>query len=174
MHHFYNQSIVKMKNILVFLVFFLLVSCKNQNTETKAMDNVQTPKAIEAKASVKKSLDEAKTFVGKKPTEIKLFDQLNLGQRLEKLLGNEFSDFKADWNDDNFIAQDGEILYFTGCRKGACADNKYFILLDIMENNINVINIRNGRPRSFEEGAVIGMTDKVAAEFERVRNSAGL
>jgi len=44
----------------------------------------------------------------------------------------------------------------------------------MMESNINIINIKNGRPSSFEEGAVIGMTDKVASEFERIRNADGL
>lgn len=167
-----------MKNIVFIFLLFLVVSCKNQNDGSKTEGAEQTSNSAEgptpSSTATQTSIADAKNFLGKKATDVKLFDQFNLNQRIEKLLGSDFTEFKADWNDENVIAQDGEILYFTGCRKGACAENKYVVLLDMMENNINIINIRNGRPRSFEEGAVIGMTDKVAAEFERIRNTPGL
>jgi hypothetical protein len=163
-----------MKNIGLVFLLFIMVSCKNQNEVSKTESTTQTSNPAEENAATPTSIAEAKNFVSKKATDVKLFEQFNLNQRIEKLLGTDFTEFKADWNEENLISQDGEILYFSGCRKGACADNKYFVLLDMMENNINIINIRNGRPKSFEEGAVIGMTDKVAEEFERIRNATGL
>lgn len=169
----FKLNFLIMKNIVLVLLLFIIVSCKNQNEVTKT-ETAQTSKPAEAPAATPASIADAKNFVGKKATDVKLFDQFNLNQRIEKVLGTDFAEFKADWNEENVISQDGEILYFSGCRKGACADNKYFVLLDMMENNINIINIRNGRPKSFEEGAVIGMTDKVADEFERIRNAPGL
>ncbi len=165
-----------MRFSFLLLSFFILFSCKTQNEDKKVATAEKADGSIEAEAPkvAATSLAEAKNFVGKKASEVQLFEKFNLNNRIEKLLGAEYAEFKADWNEENNISQDGEILYLTGCRKGACNENKYFLLLDMMESNINIINIRNGRPRSFEEGAVIGMTDKVASEFEQIRNADGL
>ena len=48
------------------------------------------------------------------------------------------------------------------------------VLLDLVDNNINVINFKNKKSRSFEEGAIIGMTTKIGEYFDKIRLEQGL
>jgi len=162
-----------------FLLMLFLISCSSKKESSTSSQATAADSAAlvlnEANGSPNaQSIKELENFIGKKPTEVKLFEKFDLNKRIEKVLGNELAEFNSDWNDETPILKDGEILYFTGCKKGACAENKYFMMLDLVENNFNIINIRNGRPRSFEEGAVIGMSDKLAEDFEKIRNAASL
>lgn len=133
-----------------------------------------TSAAISSASNTKKSLDGLAKYKGKKPKEVKLFEEYNLYPRLEKLLGSEFATFKSDWNEESPIETDGEIFYFTGCKLNACTDNKYFIALDPTTNNINIINFKQKSSHSYEEGSIIGMNDQVAAYFDKIRKEQGL
>ncbi|MBK8886761.1 MAG: hypothetical protein IPN46_09520 [Saprospiraceae bacterium] len=48
------------------------------------------------------------------------------------------------------------------------------MMIDMITNNINVIHLKDGRPVSHEESAVIGMSEKIAEDFEKTRSSDGL
>lgn len=165
------------KFLFSLLVVAILTSCSNNKSESKdAGSNPETPAEIvneESKTSMT-SINDMAQFEGKLPNEVQLFEKYNLYPRFEKLLGADFADFKADWNEESPIKKDGEIIYMTGCRKGACKDNLYFLTIDLIENNINIINLRNNRPKSYEEGAIIGMPSKLADDFDKVRRSQGL
>ncbi|MBK8625853.1 MAG: hypothetical protein IPN86_09915 [Saprospiraceae bacterium] len=167
-----------MFNKLVFLLFILTAAACSSKTESAKVSNTNesaptsTPNPDTTAAS-NTAFTGFADYVGKKPTEVQLFSKSDLLKRIEKLLGEDFADFKADWNNESAIMKDGEILYFVGCKATACAENKYFIMLDLTDNNINVIQIKNGRPRSFEEGAVIGMPEKLATDFEKIRQDKG-
>jgi hypothetical protein len=164
---------------LSFILAIVVLSCsskkENSNNPAAGSEN-QTSDTTNADLPKdgKNTFDGFDAYVGKKPAEVQLFEKANLNARIEKLLGGEFADFKADWNTESTIMKDGEILYFVGCKSSACAENKYFVMLDLIINNLNIINIRNGRPRSFEEGPVIGMPDKLAGDFEKIRQAQGL
>jgi hypothetical protein len=169
---------MQFKFISCLVVLFLMAcSSKKESSTSSQTASADTAALVLEQANGSpepQSIKELENFIGKKPSQVQLFEKFDLNKRIEKVLGSELAEFKSDWNDETPIFKDGEILYFTGCKTGACAENKYFMMLDLVENNFNIINIRNGRPRSFEEGAVIGMSDKVAEDFEKIRNAAGL
>lgn len=159
------------------VLFLMACSSKKESSTSSQTTSADSAALVQTQANGSpepKSIKELENFIGQKPSQVQLFEKFDLNKRIEKVLGSELAAFKSDWNDETPILKDGEILYFTGCKTGACAENKYFMMLDLVENNFNIINIRNGRPRSFEEGAVIGMSDKVAEDFEKIRNAAAL
>lgn len=164
--------------LIAFSLIVFVFACSPKKDTPNTSNSVEKPSTetpiVDAPKSDKPSLKSLESYVGKKPSEVQLFDNADLTQRIEKLLGADYADFKADWNEESPIMKDGEILYFIGCKSGACAENKYFIMLDLVDPNINIINMRNGRPRSYEEGAVIGMPDTVAEAFDKTRQSQGL
>lgn len=172
---------IKIRNMIryTFLLFILIVlSCSEKKASAPDVvtntDTVQTQVAAVKDSVAVIDLTDAAQFLGKKPSEVGLFDQYNLKQRFKKLLGSEYETFIKDWNTESVIKKDEEILYFSACRANACDQNKYLVILDMADNNINIINIQNGRPRSFENKQIIGMSGNLLAEFERIKDSKGL
>jgi len=167
-----------MKFIFLPLIFNFLVhlSCepKKEAIIRKSANNNSLSEKMNDSVAVEVSLKNIVQLVGKKPKDVQLFEKFSLNERLEKLLGSEFTIFRSEWNEETPIESDGEFAYFTGCKAGACAENKYFILLDLVDNNINVINFKNKKSRSFEEGAIIGMTTKIGEYFDKIRLEQGL
>lgn len=159
------------------LMILTILACspkKESNSSTVRENQTPTTENVASAGASNGNFSGFEAFVGKKPADVQLFDKANLNSRIEKLLGSEYQDFKADWNTESNIKKDGEILYFTGCKSSDCNENKYFFMLDLIDSNFNIINIRNGRPRSFEEGPVIGMPDGAAQDFDKVRQGQPL
>jgi hypothetical protein len=162
----------------MMFIFFVMVSCKNQGTqsnepEKNGQDTLisenQTPSQATS-ANVK----DLTAFVGKIPQEAGLFEKYLLPQRMQALLGVEYPDFEKDREEEGSLQKDGELIYFTVCRKGACAENTYLIIVDLLNNQINVMNFKGRIVRTYEEGGVIiGLTDKLANEVQRLRSKQG-
>ncbi|MBK7525864.1 MAG: hypothetical protein IPI53_17490 [Saprospiraceae bacterium] len=90
------------------------------------------------------------------------------------MLKDEYTTFQKDWKVESPITIQDKILFTTGCQSGDCKANKYILIIDFMDNNINIINFKYGRVRSWEERAVIGLPDKLLAQFESIRKDQGL
>ncbi len=167
---------MQLKSLSLLFSLFLIFSCgekKTVSTDTTggSIDTIQTEvKGFGSQAIIK----EITGLAGKKPTEANLFEKYQLYPRLEKLLGNEFTTFKSDWNEETPIQAEGEFIYFSGCKANACRENRYVILIDLTYNNINVVNFKNTRQRSFEESSIIGLSYKMEDYIEKIRKEQGL
>jgi hypothetical protein len=164
-----------MKFISFFFYLILIASaCTGKKTNTQdSAANTEPSQVATGTSTTHESIKSMSALVGKMPKDVKLFERYSLYPRLEKVLGDDFADFKSDWNEESPIKIDGEIIYFSGCKAGGCKENKYFITIDLVENNINVINFKNQRARSYEEGSIIGLPTKIADEFEKIRKEQG-
>lgn len=164
-----------MKQILIFCLVLACTACNNTSKSTTQSASGESQTENKEKAQIDKpSMEDAVKYVGKKPSEVDLFNQYNLNKRIENTLKSDYETFKANWNEETAIMKDGEILYFIGCKTGDCASNKYFVMLDMLDTNINIIFIRGGLPKSFEESAIIGMPENVANAFQKTVSSPTL
>ena len=169
-----------MKQILIFCLVLVYSACNNTSTSTtqSASGASQTDNKDQSSKETtqidKPSMEDAVKYVGKKPSEVDLFNQYDLNKRIENMLESDYETFKANWNEETPIMKDGEILYFIGCKTGDCASNKYFVMLDMLDTNINIIFIRGGLPKSYEESAIIGMPETVANAFQKTVSSPTL
>ncbi len=159
-----------MRHLLIFCIAMTLIACKNNpspSSETTTSNDV-TEQVKSGDTTSKPSLADATQYIGKKPSEVNLFSKYNLENRIEKMLQGEYQNFKESLTDETVIMEDGGgILYFIVCKASSCPANKYFVMLDTVDPNINVISIRGGNPKSYEEYAIIGMSDKIAKDFDR-------
>lgn len=166
-----------MKHILIFCLTLTLFACKNTpatTSEPTVSNEVQTEQAAptaDANPNDKPSMADAGQYVGKKPSEVDLFSKYNLEKRIEQMLKGEYQNFVESRTEESVINKDGEILYFVVCKASSCPANKYFVILDMLDTNVNVISIRGNLPKSYEESAIIGMTDKIANYFQRTLGS---
>ncbi|HRO09232.1 MAG TPA: hypothetical protein PK611_08490 [Saprospiraceae bacterium] len=167
-----------MRYLLIVSLFLAFTSCKNNSSGTSisadsSASGTQANTTTQTEIS-KPSFEDAAQYVGKKPSEVELFKKYNLENRLKALLKTDYDTFKEGWNEETPIMKAGEILYFTACKTGSCGTNKYFVMLDMTEPNVNVTFTRGGRAKSYEESAIIGMPDQIADYFEKILGSPGL
>ena len=160
----------------MMIILLALVSCKNQgspsgdqeinNQDTLATQNQEASQAVSA------NLKDLSAFAGRLPQEAGVFGKYLSPQRLQALLGVEYPDFEKDRSEESPLQKDGELIYFTVCRKNACAENTYLLILDLLNNQVNVMNFKGRIVRTYEEGGVIiGLTDKLAGEVQRLRSN---
>ncbi|MBK9734458.1 MAG: hypothetical protein IPO92_05600 [Saprospiraceae bacterium] len=162
---------------LIFLapIIVLLFACKNTNHTSDGSSNDAAKDSTIVENAAKVDFKDLSQQVGKLPKEIDLFQKYGLYARIEKIMGKDFAEFKAEWNEETPLQKDGEIMYTTGCKAGACKSNKYILVLDISQNSINVHNYKYDHGRSFEEDhTIIGMPYKMADEFDKIRKEQGL
>ncbi len=162
-----NNHITMIKIFNLAMILLLISGCKPKSNTDEAGNPAADIK--QELAAPKKELKNIEAAQGKTPTETKLFDTYALMPRFEKLLGKEFDTFKADWNTESPVEYDGEVVYFYGCKKDNCKENRYLILIDVTLNTINIYNFKGGSVRAYEEDKnVIGLNDKVADYFDKI------
>ncbi len=167
---------MQFKSLSLLFSLFLIYSCgekkaTSSNTSGSSTDTIQSEvKGFGTQAII----EEITGLAGKTPAEVNLFEKYQLYPRLEKLMGTEFASFKNDWGEETPIEAEGEFVYFSGCKANACKENRYVILIDLSYNNINVVNFKNTRSRSFEESSIIGLSYKMEEYIEKIRKDQGL
>jgi hypothetical protein len=161
-------------NVILLLIFVLVNGCKPSSDspeQTATVSEKEETPVLERGENAEWKQFESET--GKKPAEVGLMTP-SLKSRLKNLLKDEYPAFEKDWNNESAIEISDRILFTSGCQAGDCAANKYILILDIGDNNINVINFKYGRVRSWEERAVIGLPEKLLNLFENIRKDQGL
>ncbi|MFZ1704162.1 MAG: hypothetical protein WAT79_07435 [Saprospiraceae bacterium] len=111
---------------------------------------------------------------GKNPSDIGLITLPGLQARIKSLLKKEYDSFQNDWNEETPLIVEDRILFFSGCQRGDCKANKYVVILDVVDNNINIINFKYGSVKSWEERSIIGLSSSLLEHFEKVRVEQGL
>jgi len=170
--HKKNHCIMRIFLFAVLLVF-VLVSCKNTSPESKTEESkgeMYEGEKLETPV-VRIDLNDIAQHVGKLPKDVDLFTKYSLDARIEKIMGTDYVDFKAEWNEETPLKKDGEVMYTTGCRSGDCKSNKYLLVLDLLQNGINVYNFRGTKTKTYEEDhIIIGLPNQVQADFEKILN----
>ncbi len=109
-----------------------------------------------------------------KPSDVSLMEANDLQSRIKAMLKDNYAEFQSDWKEETPIVIQDKILFTTGCQSGDCKANKYVLIVDFTDNNINIVNFKYGKVRSWEERAVIGLPDKLLQQFESIRKDQGL
>ena len=125
-----------------------------------------TSKTAVAPASPLSSL---KASVGKTAVDIKLWDNKDVGPRLEKLLGADYAAMKKFWGTESPIKADGDVLMMSGCEPHNCGDNQYVIFIDTAKDNINVVHINKGVAKDYKEKGDITLPKEFADELSLLK-----
>ena len=108
--------------------------------------------------------------VGKTAGEIKFWDDKEFGPRIKKLMGADYTTMKKFWNVETPIKKFGDFIMMTGCQQHNCGDNQYVIFMDKSENNINVILIKNGTSKEWNEWGAIKLPPPFAEELAAMKS----
>jgi len=156
------------KNSMIFLALVSFFSCaeKGSNATTDSKDPQVTADSVASDTIV--DGNKWSGSAGKKLSEVSFLTNPAIKNRLKALMGQEFDLMVQNWSQETGIIVSENILMATGCSKDNCSGNHYVLLYDMIYNNLNVINFRQNRIRSYEENGVIGMPEKVQNAFDNI------
>jgi hypothetical protein len=166
-----NMHYVKI-GFLTIIAVLLYVSCQNKSgTDTVDQASADsTSIALTGNTKISISLDSLKNFKGKKLQTDGLFKQFEILPRLKKLMGIDFDDFTEGWGDESVLMKEGEVMYATACKSKDCKSLKVLLVIDGLSNNLNVYLFNNHKIKTFEEANIIGLTETIGAQYEKLRD----
>ncbi len=161
-----------MRILSIIFIFVLFFSCK-ESPKSSAVDGVGTEAATaedtKTTSPANNNVNELLPHVGKMPSEADVFNLANLGERIKKIMGKHYINYNSGWFDKLPLQKYEDYIFFGGCEFENCDGVKYFIIVDLTENNVNVLHYGGKRGYSFEEGAIIGMPDYISDAFDKFR-----
>jgi hypothetical protein len=163
--------------LLVLWIVTSLLACKNdKNVSEKTGMNENVKDSIVQDTDLEKmvSWTAFENAENNKPSDVSLMEANDLQSRIKAMLKDNYAEFQSDWKEETPIVIQDKILFTTGCQSGDCKANKYVLIVDFTDNNINIVNFKYGKVRSWEERAVIGLPDKLLQQFESIRKDQGL
>ena len=106
-----------------------------------------------------------KKSAGKYPSDIKLLENAEIRARLQKLLGKDMSDMKANFNVEIPNEIEDNIFKGEACQAHNCDANRYIIYVDLGDGNINVFHIEDGKTKKYLENGEIELPEKFAKDL---------
>ncbi|MCF6222613.1 MAG: hypothetical protein L3J34_02680 [Flavobacteriaceae bacterium] len=111
-------------------------------------------------------------FVGKYPTQIKLFDNEFLVKRLKNLDRFNFDVFISNWNTETPISIENQIIHASGCKAHACPSNGYELFIDLKNDNINIFYFRGNTLKVYTENDWIDLPAIYQDELDIKKSNA--
>ncbi|MGB4960366.1 MAG: hypothetical protein WBO36_12875 [Saprospiraceae bacterium] len=159
-----------MKNfILVVSLCLFAMACK-ENTNTSSDSST----AIFDQDIIIVPFKQMEGEANKLPKEINLFEKYQLYPRIEKLLGQDFKEFKENWNDETPMVKYIDVMTAIGCKKDDCKSSQYLLLFDLMTNELNIYSFQNAKVRTFEEKTIIGLNDQLSDLYMKIAKDHGV
>jgi hypothetical protein len=146
------------------------VNTTNTNAPNSNASNSSTPATVSSTPVAPVSpLSSLKASVGKTAVDIELWDNKDVGPRLEKLMGTDYAAMKKFWGTESPIKADGDVLMMSGCEPHNCGANQYVIFIDTARDNINVVHINKGVAKDYKEKGDIALPKQFADELSTLK-----
>ena len=112
---------------------------------------------------------------GARLREIELWANKDMDQRLGKLLGSDYQEFKETWVIEGPIDAEGDILMTAGCDwNNNCSTNQWVMFVDVAKDNINIQHFKNGKASTYKEKDEISLPERFVQDLAAVRSSSGV
>jgi hypothetical protein len=174
----------KLKYIL-FILLIVFYNC-NQIKKEKIHEPVENNKEIIIanemdKDNLKGSKEIAKTlpelfsindFIGKYPTQVKLFENEILANRLKNINRLDYDSLIANWNTETPISIEDQIIHSSGCKAHNCPSNGYELFIDLKNDNINIYHFRSNTLRVYTEKEWITLPKMFQDEIDIKKSNA--
>jgi len=185
-----------MKNLIfiVFLFLATLISCTSVKKEkapgtpieinkkveiikeidsTQILDSIKKSKTMKnVKKTTKPGLFFLTDLIGKYPTQEKIFDNEYLMKRLKKIDRFNYDNMIRDWNTENPLTIENQIIHSSGCRAHNCPDSGYELFIDLKNDNINIFFFMSNTLRVYTEKGWIDLPKIYEEELEIKKENA--
>lgn len=141
----------KFRAITILAFVIVLNSCQSNNSASES-DSMKTETAISETESKTTSelpitttseanLDILKTYNGKYPYKVKLFENKAFAERLEKLVGKRYSFLKSVWAVETPMEVSEKQFVASACEAHNCGATNFIVVIDF-EKNVMFAGIR--------------------------------
>lgn len=156
--------------LLALITLFFITSCNNeqqpQNVPNVPFDSL----TAKPNPTPKENLMVLDSLNGQYPIEVKFLDNPLIKNRIEKLLGSDYSNFRKYWNVETPIVVEDNVLSTTGCEEHNCGGNQYILQIDLKNNNINIYHF-SSKVQAYKENGDIVLPPGIAKDFEIMKSN---
>lgn len=132
-----------------------------------ASDTIET----EPKPKVE-SVADLKGAGGHTASAIKLWESKQISDRLQKIMGAEFAAMKKNWNTEAPVTVSENVAMLSGCQKSNCGANNYVIFADTANDNINILHIKDGKSKKYNEKGEITLPKDFSDALNKIGANA--
>lgn len=155
-------------SIPFFLFSLFILSCSNNEDNTNYPDTDKEITEVPADADL--PVGPLASLKDKYPMEVNLLDNPLIKERLDKMLGDDYSDFRKYWEVETPIVVEDSVLATSGCEQHNCAANQYILQIDLRNNNINVYHFGLDSKEYAEKGK-INLPKELEEEFNIMKSN---
>ena len=171
---------IKYLPFLLFLIFYNCDQIKKEKISEPVENNNEIDKEVdkselEVVKVVAKTLPELfslNDYIGKYPTQIKLFENEILASRLKKINRLDYDALVANWNTETPITIEDDIVHSSGCKAHDCPSSGYELFIDLKNDNINIYHFRGNTLRVYTEKEWITLPKGFNDEIETKKSNA--
>ena len=174
---------MKKLKYLSFLLFIVFYNCdqikkekinepvENNNELDKEVDKGEL-KVVKVVAKTLPELFSLNDYIGKYPTQVKLFENEILASRLKKINRLDYDVLVANWNTETPITIEDDIVHSSGCKSHDCPSSGYELFIDLKNDNINIYHFRSNTLRVYTEKEWITLPKGFNDEIETKKSNA--
>jgi hypothetical protein len=173
---------MKNSNIFFLLLCLAFINCTNSKKElqpspTEVESEIveeaaeKTPE-IPSKTEINKELYGETDllfildFIDKYPTQVDLFSNQKLLNRLNNIDRFNSQNLLDNWNTETPITIENGIIHSSGCKDNDCSNNAFELYIDLKNDNINIYNFKGNTLRIFKEKNFIELPKVYQDELE--------
>ena len=174
---------MKKLKYLSFLLIIVFYNCdqikkekinepvENNNELDKEVDKGEL-KVVKVVAKTLPELFSLNDYIGKYPTQIKLFENEILASRLKNINRFDYNALVANWNTETPITIEDQIIHASGCKEHDCPSSGYELFIDLKNDNINIYHFRANTLRVYTEKEWITLPKGFNDEIEIKKSNA--
>lgn len=168
-----------MKRLLPLGVFaWFVTACGSASVNDVAKTNVNAANKVEYSQTENAfsvtqrdiELRPLEDMVGKTASEMKLWQNKAVSQRLKELMGPDFATMHRFWHTETPLKKFGDVLMLTGCERDNCANNRYVIFISLSESFFNVVHIGKDRIREWKTRGRIDLPPPFVEELDAMKS----
>lgn len=152
---------------------FIIISCNGnkQGSQPSSVDTSRKDSTQAAKLYAPPSIEYVRGWVGKYPSDVNMFGDSVLRQRMLKLLKGEYELFKTNWNVQTPFVEDSSIVSTSGCKQHDCPSYHSIIYFDVVNNQINIAILKDKQYKLFTEMDTIVLPASMKKDYEIIRGN---
>jgi len=174
---------MKRLKYLPFVLLILFYNCnqikkekihepvENNNEINKEVDKGEF-KDVKAVAKTLPELFSINDYIGKYPTQIKLFQNEILANRLKNINRLDYNALISNWNTETTLIIEDQIIHASGCKANNCPSSGYELFIDLKNDNINIYHFRGNTLRVYTEKEWITLPIAFSDEIETKKSNA--
>lgn len=165
--------------IFVFIVFYNCTNVKKdiqpQPVLIEEVQKVNLEIVNDAKTPIENNHSKLffiNNLIDKYPTQVNLFTNEILLNRLHNMERFDTESLVANWNTETPLTIENGIIHSSGCKDNDCPGNAYELYIDLENDNINIYNFNGNTLRIYKEKGLIELPKFLQEELDIKKSNA--